>query len=145
MAGEPPGQPTRPLSRPVDDSAPPARRRPILTARESEDFDEEDPVVGTVIIAEVRFSVADPGESDQTSKRRPCVVVAASPSHLLVRPGYSAGGVQSRTWKSVSVVGWRQAGLREPTWIETRTVKVPRQAVGEPVGALTVEDWNSLW
>ena len=39
-------------------------------------------------------------ETDLDAKSRPCVVVAGSPTELLVRPGYSEGGALSRSWNS---------------------------------------------
>ena len=68
----------------------------------------------------------------------------ARPTHLLVRPGYSAGGVKSRDWKSVPVRYWRQSGFDEPTWIDVDAVRVTRPEVG-PIGTLEPDDWNSLW
>jgi len=75
---------------------------------------------------------------------RPCVVIAGSATHLLVRPGYSAGGVASRDWKSVPVRHWRQAGFDQPTWIDVVSVRVPRTESG-PTGWLEPDDWNALW
>jgi hypothetical protein len=78
-------------------------------------------------------------------KVRRCVVVAGSATHLLVRPGYSEGGVKSRDWKSVPLRHWRRSGFDQPTWIAIEMVAVPRQPDQAPVGWLSPDDWNSLW
>ena len=72
-------------------------------------------------------------------------MVAGSPTHLLVRPGYSEGGTKSRDWKSVPLSHWRRAGFDRPTWIDGETLRVPRPQEQQPVGRLTPEDWNALW
>jgi hypothetical protein len=73
------------------------------------------------------------------------VVVAGSPTDLLVRPGYSEGGMKSRDWKSVPLRHWKRAGFDQPTWIDSETLRVPRPVDGGPVGWLEPDDWNSLW
>ena len=133
------------------DPAPPApvrptmgRRRALLTPMEEEEFDRDDPWAAGVVLAWVPFDAEDPDHPDLNGKVRPCVVVAGAPTHLLVRPGYSAGGVKSRDWKSVPVRHWRKSGFDEPTWIDVDAVRVPRPEVG-PTGFLEPDDWNSLW
>ena len=120
------------------------RRRALLTPVEAEEFDRDDPWVAGVVLAWVPFDAADPDEPELDGKVRPCVVVAGSPTHLLVRPGYSEGGVRSRDWKSVPVRYWRQSGFDQPTWIDVVAVRVPRPQTG-PSGWLEPDDWNSLW
>ena len=120
------------------------RRQPILTPLEEEEFDRGDPWSAGVVLAWVPFDAEDAEHPDLEGKVRPCVVVAGSPTHLLVRPGYSAGGVKSRDWKSVPVRHWRQSGFDEPTWIDVDAVRVVRPDTG-PTGYLEPDDWNSLW
>ena len=120
------------------------RRHPILTPLEEEEFERDDPWSAGVVLAWVPFDAEDADHPDLEGKVRPCVVVAGSPTHLLVRPGYSAGGVKSRDWKSVPVRHWRQSGFDEPTWIDVDAVRVVRPDTG-PTGYLEPDDWNSLW
>ncbi len=130
-------------------------RRAVLTPLLERDFDRDDPWATGVVFAWVPFGgPSDPdaierstaaADSETEGKVRPCVVVAGSPTHLLVRPGYSDGGVKSRDWKSVPLRGWRQSGFDRPTWVDVELVAVDRRPVEAPVGWLTPEDWNSLW
>jgi hypothetical protein len=120
------------------------RRRAVLTSLEEEEFDRDDPWSAGIVLAWVPFDAKDADRPDLDGKVRPCVVVAGSPTHLLVRPGYSAGGVKSRDWKSLPVRHWRKAGFDEPTWIDVDAVRVPRPETG-PGGLLEPADWNSLW
>ncbi|HEY4928478.1 MAG TPA: hypothetical protein VIH95_04955 [Acidimicrobiales bacterium] len=120
------------------------RRRAVLTPLEEEEFDRDDLWTAGVVLAWVPFDAEDPDHPDLEGKIRPCVVVAGTPTHLLVRPGYSAGGVKSRDWKSVPVRYWRQSGFDEPTWIDVDAVRVVRPDSG-PTGFLEPDDWNSLW
>jgi hypothetical protein len=117
-------------------------RRAALTPVQLEEFDRDDPWVTAVISAWVPFEQADQGLDGKT---RPCVVVAGSPTHLLVRPGYSQGGLTSRDWRSVPLRHWRRSGFVQPTWIGLELVRVQRQGDQVPIGWLTPEDWNSLW
>lgn len=120
------------------------RRRAVLTPLEEEEFDPDDPWSAGVVLAWIRFDTVDPDEPELEGKVRPCVVVAGSATHLLVRPGYSEGGVRSRDWKSVPVRHWRRSGFDQPTWIDVVAVRVPRPELG-PTGWLEPEDWNALW
>jgi len=119
-------------------------RRAVLSASELEEFDRDDPWVTGVVLAWVPFDAADDDEGGLDGKVRPCVVLAGSATHLLVRPGYSAGGVKSRDWKSHPVRHWRRSGFDEPTWIDVEAVRVARPDDG-PAGYLEPDDWNSLW
>jgi hypothetical protein len=120
------------------------RRRAVLTPLEEEEFDRDDPWSAGVVLAWVPFDAKDADHPDVNGKVRPCVVLAGSLTHLLVRPGYSAGGVKSRDWKSLPVRHWRQSGFDEPTWIDVDAIRVTRPEVG-PTGSLEPDDWNSLW
>ncbi len=117
-------------------------RRAALTPVQLEEFDRDDPWVTAVVPAWVPF---EPAEQGLDGKVRPCVVVAGSATHLLVRPGYSQGGLTSRDWRSVPLRHWRKSGLAQPTWISLELVRVERQEDQAPIGWLTPEDWNSLW
>ena len=87
-----------------------------------------------MVFAWVPFDRSDPDQPELEGKSRRCVVVAGSPTDLLVRPGYSEGGMKSRDWKSVPLRHWKQAGFDQPTWIDSETLRVPRPDDGEPVG-----------
>ena len=125
-----------------DDQPPPA---PPVAARRSptnlpDGFDLNDPLVGTVVIGDVPF------EDGVGIKRRPCVVIATSHDKLLVRAGYSAGGVQSRRWQSYELRDWQAAGLDKPSWIEAGIRIVNRFTAGDPLGGrLSDHDWNALF
>jgi len=119
-------------------------RRALLTPVEAEEFDADDPWTTGVILAWVRFDGVDPDEPELDGKVRPCVVIAGSATHLLVRAGYSEGGVKSRDWKSVPLRHWRRSGFDQPTWIDVVAVRVPRPEAG-PTGWLEPDDWNALW
>lgn len=125
--------------------APRLTRRAALTPLQEEEFDRDDPWVGGVVFAWVPFDSTDPAGPDVDGKSRRCVVVAGSPTHLLVRPGYSEGGMKSRDWKSVALRRWRQAGFDQPTWVDIESLRVPRDPGSPPVGWLSPEDWNALW
>ena len=120
-------------------------RRATLTPLQEEEFDRLDPLVGSVVFAWVPFDPGTDEGSGSEGKSRRCVVVAGSPTHLLVRPGYSEGGTKSRDWKAVPLRQWRQAGFDRPTWIDAEALRVPRDPEQAPVGRLDPEDWNSLW
>ena len=119
-------------------------RRAALTPAQEVEFDRGDPWAGGVVFAWVAFDSPDPIRPDFDEKSRRCVVVAGSRSHLLVRPGYSEGGVKSRDWKSVPLRHWKRAGFDQPTWMAVESLRVPRDGTG-PVGWLTEDDWNALW
>ena len=143
------GVPQRPAAVPPGRRDPPVapslgRRRAVLTPIEEEEFDRDDPWTAGVVLAWVRFDAADPDEPDFEGKVRPCVVIAGSPTRLLVRPGYSEGGVKSRDWKCVPVRHWRRSGFDQPTWIDVESVRVTRPEAG-PTGWLEPDDWNALW
>jgi hypothetical protein len=125
--------------------APHLTRRAVLTPPEEEEFDRDDSWTAGVVFAWIPFDSVDPEQPDVDGKSRRCVVVAGSTSHLLVRPGYSEGGLKSRDWKSVPLRHWRAAGFDQPTWIDIESYRIPRDGVAAPVGWLTPDDWNALW
>jgi hypothetical protein len=129
---------------PAGSVAPRLTRRAVLSPTQEEEFDRNDPWATGVVFAWVPFDSVDPSEPDLDGKSRRCVVVAGTPTHLLVRPGYSEGGVKSRDWKSVPLRHWKRAGFDQPTWIDVDSLRVPRHN-GGPVGWLSPEDWNALW
>ena len=120
------------------------RRRAVLTPVEAEEFDADDPWTAGVVLAWIPFDADDADRGGLDGKVRPCVVIAGSPTHVLVRAGYSEGGVRSRDWKSMPVRNWRRSGFDEPTWIDVVSVRVPRPNEA-PTGWLEPDDWNSLW
>ncbi len=134
-------------------SAPRLTRRANLTPAQREVFDAADPWVAGVVVAWVPFDGDGPDAADEAGdpgspvdgKDRPCVVVAGSSDLLLVRPGYSEGGVKSRDWRSVPLRHWRRAGFDRPTWVDFEMRSVPRQDVLAPRAWLDPDDWNALW
>jgi hypothetical protein len=125
--------------------APHLTRRAALTPVQEEEFDRDDPWVAAVVFVWVPFDSVDPDQPELDGKSRRCVVVAGSSTELLVRAGFSEGGMKSRDWKSVPLDHWKQAGFDQPTWIESELRQVPRPTEGGPVGWLSPEDWNALW
>jgi len=124
--------------------APRLTRRASLTPAQEDEYDRNDPWTTGVVYAWVSFDSVDPDQPEVGGKSRRCVVVAGSATALLVRPGYSEGGMKSRDWKSAPLRHWKQAGFDQPTWIDSETLAVPRPEEG-PVGWLAPEDWNALW
>jgi hypothetical protein len=120
-------------------------RRASLTPLQEDEFDRDDPWVGGVVFAWVPFDSIDPDHPELDGKSRRCVVVAGSPTHLLVRAGYSEGGMKSRDWKAVPLRHWKRAGFDQPTWVDSDPLRVTRPTEGGPVGWLSSEDWNALW
>jgi hypothetical protein len=143
-AGDPAG-PLIPARATTASVAPHLTRRALLSPAEEEEFDRDDPWTAGVVFAWIPFDSIDPEQPDVDGKSRRCVVVAGSTSHLLVRPGYSEGGLKSRDWKSVPLGHWRAAGFDQPTWIDIESYRIPRDGVAAPVGWLAPDDWNSLW
>lgn len=113
-------------------------RRPVGLVRQYRGVRHDDPLVGRVVIAEVRFG-GNPG-----SKRRPVVVVAASRSHVVVRPCYSDGGFRSYDWRSFPVRDWLQAGLDHASWISHEERLIRRSRLGPVIGELSDHDWSRL-
>jgi hypothetical protein len=126
-------------------TVPTLTRRAALTPAQEAAFDRSDPWVAGVVFAWIPFAAPDPAEPGVEGKSRRCVVVAGSPTELLVRPGYSEGGAKSRDWKSVPLGHWRRAGFDQPTWVDAETVRIARDDESKPVGWLSPEDWNALW
>jgi hypothetical protein len=120
-------------------------RRASLTPVQEDEFDRDDPWAGGVVFAWVPFDSVDPDHPELDGKSRRCVVVAGSPTHLLVRAGYSEGGMKSRDWKAVALRHWKRAGFDQPTWVDSEALRVTRPTQGGPVGWLAAEDWNALW
>jgi hypothetical protein len=126
----------------VDSGYGPARRRLLLTPAESERFDCDHPLAGTVVIVDVPFDALDPLAPEQTSKERPAVVVAANDDAMLVRPVYSATA-PTRTVFSA----WRRLGLDHVCYVDDARVALSLNSAASPerVGRLTDEEWNSLF
>ena len=82
---------------------------------------------------------------DLDGKVRPCVVLAGSPTHLLVRPGYSAGrrqepGLEVAPGPLLAAVRLRRADLDR----RRRRAGLPAGRWARP-GYLQPDDWNALW
>ena len=121
------------------------RRAPVYTPQQARRFDATHELVGTVLLAEVRFDSIDPTNPALDRKHRPCVVVGVAEDSLLVRPAYSDGGLQSRKWQTHQLRDWRDAGLDRPSWIETKPHVVSRHTAHHEFGRLSDDDWNALW
>lgn len=133
-----------PQLKPKAPSAPVTRRPAALLGDDARDFPGDDPLIGSIVIAEIWF------DSDEyqglEAKRRPCVIVGVNDKQFLVRPGYSEGGRKARDWQSYEIGDWREAGLDKLTYIEAETRRIDKaQAELPPLGKLTVLDWNALW
>jgi hypothetical protein len=127
----------------VDDTTRPVaeRRRVLLTPSESERFDAEHALAGTVVIVEVPFDSTDPFAPEQKAKDRPALVVAASDDALLVRPIYSNSSPTRVTFGA-----WRRLGLDHVCYVDDARVAVPVTSVDslERLGRLNDEEWNAL-
>jgi hypothetical protein len=119
-------------------------RAPLLTPAQKHAYDVDDELVGCVVLAEIEFTSVDPALPGVDRKDRPCVVVAASDSALLVRPA-STGSYHRRRWKAVVLQHWREAGLDRQTWVTDEVRSVPRERLRATIGTLDREDWNALW
>lgn len=135
-------------------SAPRLTRRALLTPADAEEFDPADPWVAGVVLAWVPFEgghpdqlseLEQPATPENDGKERPCVVIAGSPDQLLVRPGYSEGGLRSRDWRSTPLRHWRSSGFDRPTWVDHEARRIPRNGVLAPRAWLAPDDWNALW
>lgn len=117
------------------------RRRALLTPLELARFDENHPLVGTVLVLDVSFDGRDPMQPEASSKDRPVLVVAASREELLVRPIYSS---QSST--RAIFQPWRRVGLDHVSFIEGARVVVSYSSDGtlRHLGRLTAHEWNTL-
>ncbi len=123
---------------------PTVTRRAVLTPAQEEEFDRGHPWVGGLVKVWVPYAAGGVDDAGERGKVRPSVVVAGSATQLLVRPGYSEGGMKSRDWKAVPLAHWRHAGLDQATWVDVETVRVELPEAG-PFGRLSPEDWNALW
>jgi hypothetical protein len=115
-------------------------RRPILlTPAELEQFDPDNPLVGTVVIVDVPFDAVDPDVPEQKAKERPALVVAASDDALLVRAIYSNASPTRSVLQS-----WRRLGLDHVSYLEdARVAVIAPTASFERVGRLTDQEWNA--
>jgi len=117
------------------------RRRFILTPGELDAYDPAHPLVGWVVLADVPFDAVDPLIPEQRSKIRPVLVVAASPTGMLVLGIYS-----NPSPTRVLFQPWRRLGLAHVSFIATDRVSVPLALDGaERIGRLGDEEWNSLF
>jgi len=132
---------TAPASAPKPVVAEFVRRRLIFTPSELEAFDPAHPLVGTVVLADVPFDAVDPLIPEQRSKIRPVLIVAASPTSMLVLGIYS-----NPSSSRVLFQPWRRLGLAHVSFVATERVSVsvaPDQA--EKIGRLNDEEWNALF
>jgi hypothetical protein len=117
------------------------RRRVLLTPSETERFDPDHVLAGTVVIVEVPFDSTDPSVPEQKAKERPSLVVGASDTALLVRPIYS-----NPSSTRVTFGAWRRLGLDHVSYVDDARVAVPVTSVDslERLGRLSDQEWNAL-
>jgi hypothetical protein len=121
---------------------PEVRRRALLTPLESTRFDDEHPLVGTVLVVDVVFDAQDPEQPEVTSKERPALVVAVSNEALLVRAVYSNPS------PTRSLFGpWRRVGLDHVSYIDdVRVIVASEQPEAfHRLATLTTPEWNTLF
>ncbi len=117
-----------------------ARRDPRLTPRESALYDAAHPLAGTVVLAVVPFDAVDPATEEATAKERPALVVAASPTGVLVR------GIYSQQFANRTVFSpWRRLRLDHVSYISDERVGVELPVTPVALGELTIEEWNALF
>ncbi len=115
-------------------------RRTVNPVMRFDDIDLNDPLVGKIVCAPIRFRGPIQG-----IKTRPCVVIAASGSDFLIlRPCYSAGGFACHTWKTSSITVLEGTGLTKEGGISNDEYRVKRRRVSTPIGSLSTVDWNQL-
>jgi hypothetical protein len=119
-----------------------ARRAVLLTPAESERFNPDHPLSGTLLIVSVPFDALDPLVPDQTAKERPAVVVAANDDTVLVRPVYSSSG-PTRTVLSA----WRRLDLDHVSYVDDARVAIAFSSAAtlQRIGRLSDEEWNALF
>lgn len=135
----PPPAPVAPADR---TSGPIQRRRLSLTPVELAAFDEDHPLVGSVLLVDIAFDAVDPVRADVRSKERPAVVVAASDQQILVRGLYS-----NPAFTRMLFHAWRRLGLDHVSYIDDARTSVTVENVDrvEVLGRLTNEEWNALF
>ena len=115
-------------------------RRTVNPVMRFNDLDLNDPLVGKIVRAPIKFRGPIQG-----IKRRPCVVIAASGcDFLILRPCYSAGGFACHTWKTSSITVLEGTGLTKEGGISNEEYRVERRRVSAPIGSLSTVDWNQL-
>jgi hypothetical protein len=129
-----------PADEPAEGSV--VRRSLLLTPAESERYDPDHPLAGTLVIVTVPFDALDPLAPEQTAKERPAVVVAANDDTVLVRPVYSNNG-PTRTVFSA----WRRLGLDHVSYVDDARVAIKFSSAAslQRVGRLSDEEWNALF
>lgn len=117
-------------------------RRPTkLTPVEQVEFNEQHPLVGFVVLAEVPFDASDESMPEVKAKERPALVVAASDSGILVRGIYSNTGATR-----VLFSPWRRLNLDHPSYVDDTRVALRGVELNDLVrlGRLTDLEWNQL-
>lgn len=138
VKGAPPSR--TPTEVPGTGGAPNERRRPLLTPAESERFDVDHPLAGSVVVADVAYDAVDPMTPEVRSKERPVLVVAANDDALLVRAIYSSPAPARRVF-----LAWRRLGLDHVSYIDdARVALVASGSSLARLGVLNVVEWNAL-
>ena len=141
-AKRPPPPPPPPVNTADRASGPLERRRLALTPVELSVFDEDHPLVGSVLLVDIAFDAVDPVRADVRSKERPALVVAASDRQLLVRGLYS-----NPAFTRILFHAWRRLGLDHVSYIDDARTSVVVESADrvQVLGRLTNEEWNALF
>lgn len=116
------------------------RRQPVLTPLESAEFSSDHVLAGCVVELDVPFDDST-DEFGSDSKVRPALVIAGSPTAVLVRPVFTNPAADR-----VLLAGWNRLGLDHPSYVSLARVNVALRA-SESVrrfGRLTNDEWNTV-
>ncbi|MFQ5558084.1 MAG: hypothetical protein ACE5GB_11330 [Acidimicrobiales bacterium] len=102
--------------------------------------------VGDVRTAEIPFTSATTGERDRgrTAKRRPCVVTEVDGDHISVCAIHGTNSAVRRSGTGRRLQGWRELGLRKPSYVAAGSTWVRRDTVGDLIGVLDTADRRRL-
>jgi len=128
--------PTTPVSRRVIEQ----RRLVHPHIRPGKGISATHELVGSVVMTYIAYDKTNPSGA---GKSRPCVVIAAGPKYLLVRPNYSNPFSFAGQWRSVKIDEWQAAGLNHVSYVGSSKFIVARKKV-TIMGRLTVRDWNKV-
>jgi hypothetical protein len=102
--------------------------------------------VGQVRTAEIAFTTFRTGPRDRgrSSKRRPCVVVKVEANHVAVCPIHGSASAVARSWSGRKLLGWRALGMKKASSVNSASVLVSRDSLGELIGVLDADDRRRL-
>jgi hypothetical protein len=121
---------------------------PILVNGEPAEFPAAEIAiaVGQVRTAEIPFTSFRTGSRDQgrTAKRRPCVVVELDVDHAAVCPLHGRKSAVGRSESGRKLLGWRALGLKKSSSVDSASVWVTRESLGDLIGVLDTDDRRRL-